>query len=53
MSYFKMKIQDVIDNLEETGYDFELVALRLAMSLKEVKELATEFGDYEEFNSND
>ena len=45
MSYIKMKIQDVIDNLEETGYDFNEVAKRMAMSLTEVKELAKEFSD--------
>lgn len=45
MSYFNMKIQDIIDNLEETGYDFNEVAKRLAMSLNEVKDLAKEFCD--------
>ena len=44
MSYLKMKIADVIDNLEETGYDFEEVAKRVGMSLREVKELAEAFG---------
>lgn len=52
MSYIKMKIQDVIDNLEETGYDFEEVAKRLAMSLSEVKELAYEFGDFDDSSSS-
>lgn len=45
MSYIKMKIQDVVDNLIETGYDFDEVARRMSMSIDEVKELAHEFAD--------
>ena len=59
MSYIKMKILDVVENLEETGYDFDLVAKRLGMALREVKEFAHAFGDdtvnskLEEFDAQD
>lgn len=47
MSYFKMKIEDVIINLEETGYDFEAVAKKVGLSLQEVTEIAYEYGDFD------
>lgn len=53
MSYIKMKIQDVVDNLIETGYDFDEVAARMAMTIDEVKELAYEFADIEVEPKND
>ena len=52
MSYIQMKIADVLDNLEETGYDFEEVAKRVGLSLREVKELAREFGVESEDDSS-
>ena len=45
MSYLEMKVADLLENLEETGYDFEEVAKRMAMSLSEVKEFIKEFSD--------
>lgn len=45
VGYFKNKIIDVMEMLEETGMDFELVAKKSGLLLREVKQIAHDYMD--------
>jgi hypothetical protein len=47
MSYFKNKIIDIIEMLEETGMDYEKVATKSGMTVREVVDIARDYGDFE------
>jgi hypothetical protein len=47
MSYFKNKIIDVMELLEQTGMDFERVANSTGLSVSEVADVAKEYMGYD------
>lgn len=46
MGQIKNQIQDILEALEATDMDFEVVADRFGLSLVEVYEIAKEYGDF-------
>lgn len=47
MGYFKNKIIDVLELLEENNMDFMMVAKKSGLSFNEVLEIAEQYGDFE------
>ena len=46
MGQIKEQVQDILESLEATDMDFELIANRFGLSLVEVYEIAKEYGDF-------
>ncbi len=46
MGQIKEQVQDILESLEATDMDFEVVANRFGLSLVEVYEIAKEYGDF-------
>jgi len=46
MGQIKEQVQDILEALQDTDMDFEVVANRFGLSLVEVYEIAKEYGDF-------
>ena len=52
MGQIKEHVMDIIEALEATDMDFEVVANRFGLSLVEVYEIAKEHGDFSDYDDS-